>query len=427
MKIMSKYIASLLLALLISTPFLSGCLEMNDEWQSEPLSSRADPDSIANPTGEEQMAWESNLFALDMYRDLAASEGNLFFSPWSLSSALSMTYEGARGQTAEEMHTVLHLSGNESERRQSFSLLDQRINANDSGYILSTANALWVDEDYSLTAEYRDLVEETYHARSTNLNFQEESETARAVINSWVEERTQGKIIDLIPAGYIHSLTRLVLTNAIFFKGTWKSEFDRELTENEDFFTTEGQPVAVPMMRKIGEESGFLYQERGDLQVLQMPYQGENISLLILLPKKRDLVSLERSISAERLAQWRDGLQERQVDVYIPRFKFSAKYFLNENLASMGMPTVFSETADLSGLSARKGVFISDVIHQAYIDVNEEGTLAAAATAVCVAESAVPEEKIPVFRADHPFIFMITDDQTGLILFMGRFSDPEEG
>ena len=427
MKIMGKYIAPLLLALLISTPFLSGCLEMSEDIQSEPVSEQPDPGAMANLTDEEQMALQYNLFALDMYRDLEAGKGNLFFSPWSLSSALSMTYEGARGQTAEEMRSVLHLSANESYRRQSFSHLDQRISAPDSGYMLSTANALWVDDDFPLSTEYRDLVEESYHARSMNLNFQDESEEARATINAWVAENTQGKIVGLIPAGHIHPLSRLVLTNAIYFKGTWENEFDRELTEEEEFFAADGRTVAVPMMVKTGDEAWFPYLEKGDLQILKMPYQGVNVSLLILLPGNKDLDSLERSISAEKLLQWREELREQRVDIYIPRFRFSAKYFLNENLTRMGMPTAFSETADFSGLSPRGGLFISFVIHQAYIDVNEEGTEAAAATAVGVSEGIGDlEDEIPVFRADHPFIFMITDDQTGLILFLGRFSQPEE-
>lgn len=425
MKIMSKYISSLLLALLISTPFLCSCQETSEEMQSKPVSGQTG--GVANPTGEEQLAWESNLFALDMYQELAASDGNLFFSPWSLNSALSMTYEGARGQTATEMQSVLHLSGNESNRRQSFSELDQRLNAPDSGYMLSTANALWIDEGFPLSAEYRDLVEETYHARCMNLNFQEENEEARAVINSWVEDRTQGKIIDLIPAGYIHSRTRLVLTNAIYFKGTWESEFNQERTEDEDFFTTDGQPVAVPMMRKTGDEAGFRYLDMSDLQILEMPYLGYNLSLMILLPKKNDLEALERSLSAERLLQWRDGLQEQRVEIYIPRFNFTARYFLTENLTRMGMPTAFSRSSDFSAMNPEGGLFISDVIHQAFVEVNEEGTEAAAATAVIMGRGFGVDEKIPVFRADHPFIFLIIDNKTGLILFMGRFSDPEEG
>ena len=424
MKIVCKCIASFL-ALLIFAPFLCSCLDMSEEMPSETVSKQTD--SVANPTGEEQRAWESNLFALDMYRELAASGGNLFFSPWSLNTALSMTYEGARGQTAEEMQTVLHLSGNESYRRQSFSMLDRRLNAPDSGYTLSTANALWVDEGFPLSTEYQDLVEESYHARSMNLNFQEESEEARAVINAWVEERTHDRITDLIPAGSIDPLTCLVLTNAIYFLGSWRLEFDQELTEEEDFFTTDGQPVAVPMMRKVGEEARFGYLETADIQILKIPYQGENVSLMILLPKKKDLEALNRSLSAERLLQWRDGLQEQSVDIYIPRFNFSAKYFLNKNLERMGMPTAFSGSADFSAMNPEGELFISDVIHQAYIEVNEEGTEAAAATAVIIGRGFGIDEKKPVFRADHPFIFMIIDDKTGLILFMGRFSQPEEG
>ncbi len=423
-----------LFTLLIFASFFCGCVSEPEVSVSSPDAPFEDEGIHAGPADQtprtegEQMALQYNLFALDMYRELAGGGENLFFSPWSLNSALSITYEGARGQTAEEIRSVIHLGGNDSYRRQSFSGLDQRISARDSGYILSTANALWADEGFPLSAEYRDLVEESYHARSMNLNFQEESEEARATINAWVQERTKGKIMDLIPAGHIDPLTRLVLTNAIYFKGSWENEFDPELTEDEDFSAANGGTVAVPMMMKIGDEARFPYLEKDDLQILKMPYQGENVSLLILLPKNNDLDSLEGAISAEKLRQWREELMEQRVDIYIPRFKFSAKYFLNENLTRMGMPTAFSETADFSGISPRSGLFISFVIHQAFVEVNEEGTEAAAATAVGVEEGAeaVVEEEIPVFRADHPFIFMIIDDQTGLILFMGRFSQPEE-
>jgi serpin B len=371
------------------------------------------------------------------------------------------------------MASVLHLSENDSIRRESFSALDRRINANDSGYTLSTANALWVDGGFSLLEGYKTLVENTYHGRANNLDFRAAPEEARQTINDWVEQKTAGKITDLIPTDYVKSLTRLVLTNAIYFNGTWMKKFDQSLTMDEDFFTEDGRKVPVPMMRQANEKAWFNYLERRGLQVLEMPYAGGNLSMLILLPHDQDIASLERSLSSEELDQWRDSLVEQRVDVYMPRFKLKANYFLAEILSDLGMPTAFNnetadfsglspgrqlfinevihqayvdflaeilsdlgtptvfnnETADFSGSSPGRQLFISGVIHQAYVDVNEHGTEAAAATAVgmCDTSGGPWEPDVPVFRADHPFIFLILDDETGCILFLGRVSDPSKG
>lgn len=365
-----------------------------------------------------------NRFALDMYRELAAGTGNLFISPWSLSYALAMTYEGARGQTAEEMRSVLHFSAGESARRRSFSLIDRMINAPDSGYALHSANALWVEKSFPLDNEYADLIEQSYHARATNLDFVNASEKSRRIINAWVEEKTIGKIKELIPPSVIDNLTVLVLTNAIYFLGSWKLEFDRKLTAKEDFFTGEGRRVAVPMMRRLDDNAVFGYFQSEELQILKMPYLGGRLSLIILLPGNNDLAPLEASLEAETLSGWKMGLVERRVDVYIPKFKVASNYQLNESLTKLGMPTAFAN-ADFSGMNEQFGrtLSISQVFHQAYVEVNEEGTEASAATAVIMSRG-YPPPKAPVFRADRPFIFMITDDQTGLILFLGRVNDP---
>ena len=368
----------------------------------------------------------SNRFALDMYRELAKEKGNIFFSPWSLSYALAMTCEGARGKTKEEMSSVLHFSAIESTRRRSFSLIDTRLNASDSGDALHSANALWVEKSFPLDDEYADLIEQSYHARSTNLDFINASEKSRRIINSWVEEKTLGKIKELIPPNVIDELTRLIITNAIYFKGSWRLEFDRKLTAKEDFFTGQGRTVAVPMMRRLDDNASFGYFEYEGMQVLKMPYLGDRLSLTIILPRNNDLAPLEATLDAETLSRWRMGLVERRVDVYIPKFKVASNYLLNESLIKLGMPTAFDDSAaDFTGLSIKWGrlLYISRVFHQAHIEVNEEGTEATAATAVVIKYRCLPP-KPPVFRADRPFIFMITDDETGLILFLGRVNDP---
>ena len=415
-----------LIFLLISNAFVCGCLSKQESVQADSVVQMDQTHLEKNLTGIERTALANNRFALDLYRELAGEGDNVFFSPWSLSSALAMTYEGARGNTSDEMRSVLYFSENDSLRRESFSALDRKINANDSGYTLSTANALWVDGSFSLLDEYETLVHDTYQARANNLDFRAAPEEARQTINHWVEQKTVGKIVDLIPAGHVDSLTRLVLTNAIYFNGTWMKTFDPSQTRDEDFFTEDGRAVKVPMMRQDDGEAQFYYLETGGLQVLEMPYAGGRLSMMILLPHDQDIASLERSLSSEEISQWIDSLEERRVDVYVPRFKLKANYFLPEILADLGMPTAFSEMADFTGISPDRPLFISQVIHQAYVDVNEQGTEAAAATAVEVSESAAGSEEpeIPVFRADHPFLFLIVDDETGCILFLGRVSDP---
>lgn len=407
-----------LLSFLISSVFLGGCL-------TTPESSESLSFVQVYLTDTEQAAIASNRFALDMYRELESKDENLFFSPWSLNTALTMTYEGARGKTADEMHSVLHLSANDSARQQSFSSLDQRFNANDSGYKLSTASALWVDDGFPILGEYERMLDRIYRARASNLDFRGASEEARNTINLWVENETSEKIKELIPPRYVDSSTRLVLTSAIYFNGTWLKAFDRSLTMDEDFYTGDGMTIAVPMMRQLHEEAEFHYLETRDMQMLQMPYTGENLSLTILLPKTHDIAPLESSLTIEKLAQWRAGLVRQRVDIYIPRFKLDANYFLKEKLTDLGMPTAFAG-ADFSGISPGRELFITEVIHQAYVDINEEGTEAAAATAVAMKKSvsAAPIGDIPEFRADHPFIFMILDEETGCILFLGKVSDP---
>ena len=381
-------------------------------------------------TDTKQAAIASNRFALDMYRELADNDENIFFSPWSLNTALAMTYEGARGKTAEEMRTVLHFCGDESTRRQAYSSIDQRLNANESENSLSSANALWVDKGCLLEDDYVDLVDRVYHARAANLNFSGASEEARKTINAWVEEKTFRKITELIPPGILDELTRIVLTNAIYFNGAWAREFDKNQTRNEKFLTGDGSTVTVPMMRRLDEEAQSNYLETEEMQMLQMPYIGQNLTMAILLPRENDIAALENSLCAEKLALWIESLKRQRVNIYIPKFKIETKCFLKENLKNMGMPTAFKEASDFTGMSASEGLFlyISQVIHQAYVNVNEEGTEAAAATAVVIKiRCSAPGPKTPVFRADHPFIFMITEEETGLILFLGRLGDPGKG
>jgi serpin B len=370
----------------------------------------------------------NNEFALDLcQRYQAQEEGNIFFSPYSISSALAMTYEGAGGETAKEMQSVFYFPENEENLRNGYKQLNQAINQADKDYQLRVANALWAEEDFGFLTEYFNLVNRYYGAEVTNLDFKSNAEESRLTINDWIEEQTENKIKDLIPADAINPLTRLILTNAIYFKGDWLQEFDQNQTTERDFKISEGEVVRVEMMQRTDEEAEFNYFQNEQLQVLELPYQGEELSMLIFLPKENDINALGNDLTVEKIEEWKEGLREQRVKVYLPKFKFETKYFMKEDLSDMGMPSAFSNLADFSGMTGRKDLFISEVIHQAFIDVNEEGTEAAAATAVVMELlSAGPGSEIPIFRADHPFIFMIQQKDSGNILFLGRVMNPTQ-
>ncbi len=377
-------------------------------------------DSAASPEKVEAVVNANNGFAFDLYakyKDQFEGE-NVFFSPYSISTALAMTCEGARGKTAEEMQSVLYFPKDEDVRRPGFARIYNQINKEGKEYRLSTANALWAQKDYKFLDEYFTVVESFYGGKATNMDFGKDPEGSRQTINNWVEEKTNNKIKDLIPAGVL--LTRLVLTNAIYFKGTWVSQFDEEKTREEDFRVDGGKTVKAEMMYLKDDEAEFNYAETDDLQLLEMDYKGEDLSMIVILPKEGSLEKVEEMLSAEKLAEWKEMMHEREVDIFFPKFKFETKYFMAQDLSEMGMPSAFGG-ADFSGMTGNKNLFISEVIHQAFVEVNEKGTEAAAATAVIIKEMiSMPT----VFRADHPFIFLIQQKQTGNILFLGKVMDP---
>jgi serpin B len=381
-------------------------------------------ESIINETEELDVVTANNQFAIDLYSELKGEEGNIFFSPYSISTALAMLYEGTKGQTADEIQNVFYLPRDDSLRRTSFSEIINRLNKEDAPYKLSTANALWIQENYPILKEYIETVEKHYSGKVTNLDFVGATEESRQTINTWVEEQTNNKIKDLFPQGSITPLARFVLTNAIYFKGNWFKQFDKNLTKEEEFRTGTGKSIQVPLMRQKDKVTEFSYAETQELQILEMLYEGEDLSMLVLLPKTDDLTPLEESLQLGKLREWKNKLRKQKVEVYIPKFTFESKYELNGKLIDMGMPSAFTPgAADLSGIDGTKELFISLVIHQAFVDVNEEGTEAAAATGIVGGITSMPPPP-PVFRADHPFIFIIQEKETGNILFMGRVSDP---
>ena len=409
-------------AMLILSILLFGCSTVQPIIDARPVID----DTGATPSGVSSVIDANNQFAFELYSKLNENEkGNIFFSPYSISTALAMTYEGTKGQTAEEMQKVFHFPADIDVRGPAFAKIYNEINKKDKEYKLNTANALWAQKDYAFLNSYFDLVGKYYGGKVTNLDFIGETEKSRVTINDWVEDQTNDKIKDIIPPGVLNPMTRLVLTNAIYFKGTWVKQFDEKNTKEQDFRVSPGNTVKVPMMSLTGKDAKFNYTETDKLQVLELLYKGNELSMLVLLPKEDNLDSISDSLNAEKLAGLRSSLREQQVDVFLPKFKFETKYFMADTLSDMGMPTAFTQgKADFSGMTGNQDLFISKVIHQAFVEVNEEGTEAAAATVVIMTMSAMPRQTI--FMADHPFIFIIQQKETGNILFLGKVIDPSK-
>lgn len=361
-------------------------------------------------------------FAFALYQELKHEQGNLFFSPHSLSTALAMTYAGARGNTASQMRKALCFRLDPEQLHPAFAQLDEKIKAiNKKGQIqLKAANALWPQQGYGFMETFLALAEAYYGVQIRAVNYLD-SEAARREINAWVEEKTEQMIQELIPPGVFDHLTRLVLVNAIYFKGSWADQFDPSRTAEATFYLPQAEQVGAPLMTMKGE---LRYAQEDDLQILELPYAGGDLSMLVLLPSQvNGLGKLEASLTLENLNRWSRVLWAHEVQVFLPKFKIEFPMKLNETLKAMGMQDAFESTADFSGLDGSKLLFIKAVLHKAFVEVNEEGTEAAAATAVVVkARSMGPPPA--VFRADHPFVFLIRENLTGNILFLGRLVNP---
>jgi len=367
----------------------------------------------------------NNVFALDLYGRLRQKDGNLFFSPYSISDALAMTYAGARGQTAEQMATTLHFALPAQRLHPAFGELIRSLNAGgkDRKYQLSVANALWGQKGYTFLPDFIRLTKDVYEGGLKEVDFVK-TEEARKAINHWVEEQTRDKIKDLIPEGALVSDTRLVLTNAIYFKSAWAEAFHEGATKKEDFHLGGGRKVQVPMMHT---NEAFRYRDGGTFHALELPYQSRQLSMIVLLPKKVDgLAELEKNLTSARLDEWLKAMKVHQVNVALPKFKFSAEFSLKDVLSAMGMPLAFSKQADFTGMTTRERLYIDKVLHKAFVDVNEKGTEAAAATAVVVRPTSAPNYPRADFRADHPFVFLIRENRTGSILFLGRVANPQQ-
>jgi len=431
---------------LLFLPILLACPKQETAAPAEPTTAPA-PEAPAQPVvapePERSNAQASDAevsaaaraisaFGLNLYAELRktpAFEGkSIFFSPYSVTAALAMTAAGAKGETASQMRSVLQLSMPAGKEHTALGALEAQLDAlGQAGELrLDLANALWVQEGAPLLDPYVSLVKGSYGAGLEQLNFAAQPEPSRLTINTWVADRTEQRVLDLLPKGSISPATRLVLTNAIYFKGLWRDKFDKKLSTQLPFRVGPGKEPPVWTMRQT-EKLG--YAETEAVQVLELPYKGERISMVVLLPRERGgLAKLEKGLSQEQLDGWLGKLAEQKVDVFLPRFTFKWKTRLEGPLNKLGMVLPMGPQADFSGFNGKKpgdrdAFFIGAVYHSAFVAVDEEGTEAAAATAVVMRGQLAPTPP-PVFKADHPFLFLIRDGKTGAVLFMGRVLDP---
>ena len=370
----------------------------------------------------------NSAFAFDLYQELGKREGNIFYSPYSISLALAMTHAGAHGETEQQMADTLHFTLPQGSLHPVFNGLDIELNKrgegargkDGEGFRLNIVNAIWGQNGYSFLPEFLDVLAENYGAGLRSLDFAKESEESRLTINNWVSDQTEGRIENLIPQGVINELTRLVLTNAIYFNAAWLHPFDKNSTKDGPFHLLDGNAVTVPMMKQT---ETFGYAEGDGYQVVDLPYDGNELSMVILLPQTGQFREFEGALDIQRASTILASLERRSVALTLPGFEFESEFSLKETLAAMGMPIAFSMDADFSGMTGNYELFIAEVVHKAFVSVDEAGTEAAAATAVMMQLTGMPQRPIEV-TVDHPFIFLIRDVKTGSILFIGRVVDP---
>ena len=366
-------------------------------------------------------------FALDLYGQLCPRPGNLFFSPFGISTALAMTCAGAHGDTEAQMARVLHFGQAQRQIHSSFGELQRQLNqaSKQDGIELSIANALWAQKGHPFLPAFLQIATREYQANINQADFKIGAESARTEINSWVAQQTKDKIQNLLPPGSVGDLTRLVLANAIYFKGVWAKPYDKAETSTQPFHLSTTRRADVPLMHHF---DNVRYMENSDFQAVELPYGSNQLSMVILLPRQIDgCGKLENRLTPAFLARALSQMKQQKLEIFLPRFKLESNFKLNDTLAKMGMPDAFGPKANFSGMDGTKSLYISGVFHKAWGEVNEEGTEAAAATAVVMMMKGLavkPPPPPPVFRADHPFVFFIRDTRSGSLLFLGRLADP---
>lgn len=337
-----------------------------------------------------------------------------------------MTYAGARGDTETQMARVLHFGQAQRQIHSSFGELQRQLNeaGKQKGIELSIASALWAQKVHPFLADFLQIAKAQYQANLNQADFKTGADAARSEINRWVAQRTNDKIQNILPPGSLDALTRLVLANAIYFKGVWAKPYDKTETSAQPFHLSTTSQAEAPLMHHFDE---VRYMENSDLQAVELPYRSNQLSMVILLPRQVDgWGKLENGLTPTLLSRTLSQMKSQKVEIFLPRFKLESSFNLNDTLAGMGMPDAFGPKADFSGIDGTRFLYISGVFHKAWGEVNEEGTEAAAATATAVTASAVMKRPTPppVFRADHPFVLFIRDTGSGSLLFLGRFADP---
>lgn len=374
------------------------------------------------------LARGNTAFTVDLYARLRDKPGNLFMSPYSISSALAMAWAGARGETAEQMAETLAFKLPADRIHETYGALNDRLNdgGKEGDDALVVANALWAQQGRTFLEPFTGTLKVHYDAPMREVDFAGDIDKARETINQWVEQKTRDKIRDLFKPGTLPAMTRLALVNAIYFKGGWRDPFKPAETRKQPFTRADGSTVQTPLMHQTKR---FGYHEEPGVQLLTMAYRGRGLALTVVLPRTADgLPAIEGKLSAETLDTWLKSARARKVRVCLPKFKITAEFSLADQLSAMGMPLAFSPRADFSGMTGRRDLCIGTVVHKAFVDVNEKGTEAAAATGVGMVATAVQPPSPPVeFRADHPFLFVIHDRSTSSILFIGRLADPTVG
>jgi serine protease inhibitor len=397
-------------------------------WPATPRPFTASPEVKAAVAG-------NTAFALDLYQKLRVRPGNLFFSPYSISASLAMTYAGARGPTETEMAKVLHFNSAPTNLHAAFGVLTERLNRIQrwNRITLQTANSLWCQQDYRFTDAFLKLVHEGYRAEARPVDFKQSPQVAGNKINRWTEQKTKGKIKGILEPDQLASDVRLVLCNAIYFKGKWQHQFKARDTKPGPFHVTTNETVTVPMMsRKARFKTA--YSDYRSVGLLELPYTGTDLSMIILLPEvgyplpdveQPGLPDLEPKLTADNLRAWLAALDRanpHETWVALPRFTTTQSFDLAKELKSLGMPSAFNETADFSGMEATTNLFLTDVRHKAFVEVNESGTEAAAVTLTTARTKGGPGR----FIVDHPFVFLIRENGSGSILFIGRIVDPTQ-
>uniref|UniRef100_F7CGA4 Serpin B6 n=1 Tax=Monodelphis domestica TaxID=13616 RepID=F7CGA4_MONDO len=387
--------------------------------------------SSSQPLGSRRATMDAfseanNAFALDVFKKVCEenSSKNVFYSPLSLYCALSMVLDGAKGNTAAQIQQVLSLK-KDTDIHQSFQSFLGEVNKSGSQCLLRIANQLFGEKTYNFHSSFKDCCQKFYHSNMEELDFAHDFEAARKHINKWVEEKTEGKIVDLLPKDTISPMTCLVLTNAIYFGGKWEKQFNKEKTTEKMFKISKEEQKLVPMMY---QKSTFHMTYIGEVftKILVLPYTGGQMSMAILLPdENRDIKMLEEALTSEKLADWLnlDMMDQTEVDVYLPRFKLEGNLDMESILQKLGMSDAFDQSmADFSGMSAREDLYLSKVMHKAYVEVDEEGTEAACATAAVMMKRCA--RITPSFIADHPFLFAITDNKLKSPWFFGKVASP---